>query len=110
MLSWIKLRAWGYWRPRKPCVITQHDFSLPLMKSVLLIVFAGVLAASSAAAQPTVAALDASKLRLASANALILDAEAGQAIYSKAADEVASIASLTKLMTAMVTLDANLPM
>jgi D-alanyl-D-alanine endopeptidase (penicillin-binding protein 7) len=80
------------------------------MKSRLTIVFAALLAAGSALAQPAVGALDASKLRLSSANALVLDAEAGEPIYSKAADEVTSIASLTKLMTAMVTLDANLPM
>ncbi len=80
------------------------------MKSRLLVVFAGLLAATTAFAQPVVGALDASKLRLSSANALILDAEAGQPIYAKAADEVTPIASLTKLMTAMVTLDANLPM
>ncbi|MFO1313267.1 MAG: D-alanyl-D-alanine endopeptidase [Burkholderiales bacterium] len=62
-------------------------------------------------AQAAVAAdLDASKLRLASANVLVLDAQEGKALYAKAADEVTPIASLTKLMTAMVVLDANLPM
>lgn len=54
--------------------------------------------------------LDASKLRLASANVLVLDAQDGKALYAKAADEITPIASLTKLMTAMVVLDANLPM
>jgi D-alanyl-D-alanine endopeptidase (penicillin-binding protein 7) len=51
--------------------------------------------------------LDPAKLRLASANALILDAQDGHSIYAKAADAVTPIASLTKLMTAMVVLDAN---
>ncbi len=55
-------------------------------------------------------ALDAAKLKLSSANALVLDASSDIAIYSKAAQEVTPIASLTKLMTAMVTLDANQPM
>ena len=50
---------------------------------------------------------DPAKLRLASANVLVLDAAAGQPIYAKAADQVTSIASLTKLMTAMVVLDAK---
>jgi D-alanyl-D-alanine endopeptidase (penicillin-binding protein 7) len=50
---------------------------------------------------------DPGKLRLASANALVLDAEDGRRIYAKAADEVTPIASLTKLMTAMVVLDAS---
>ena len=76
------------------------------MKRLLTIVFAG-FAATSAAAAPV--ALDASKLRLASANAIVLDAGDGQPVYAKAADEVTPIASLTKLMTAMVVLDANLP-
>ena len=53
---------------------------------------------------------DPAKLRLASANVLVLDAVAGQPIYAKAADEVTSIASLTKLMTAMVVLDGGQPL
>src|SRR5438477_1323502 len=52
---------------------------------------------------------DPSKLRLMSANALVLDADAQRPIYAKAADEVTPIASLTKLMTAMVVLDASQP-
>ncbi|HVE49785.1 MAG TPA: D-alanyl-D-alanine endopeptidase [Casimicrobiaceae bacterium] len=66
-----------------------------------------VLMAFAATASAT---LDPAKLRLASANALILDASAGRPIYAKAADEVAPIASLTKLMTAMVVLDAKQPL
>ncbi len=54
--------------------------------------------------------LDAAKLRLSSANVLVLDAKEGKAVYAKAADEVTPIASLTKLMTAMVVLDAKQPM
>ena len=55
---------------------------------------------------PTSMTLDASKLKLGSANALVLDANAGQPIYAKDADTVTPIASVTKLMTAMVVLDA----
>jgi len=51
--------------------------------------------------------LDVSKLRLASANVLVLDAKGGQPIYSKGADMITPIASVTKLMTAMVVLDAD---
>jgi len=65
-------------------------------------------AAADAAGQTLT--LDGSKLRLLSANALVLDANAGTAIYSKGADEVTPIASVTKLMTAMVVLDAAQPM
>jgi D-alanyl-D-alanine endopeptidase (penicillin-binding protein 7) len=53
---------------------------------------------------------DVTKLKLASANALILDAKAGQPIYAKGADNVTPIASVTKLMTAMVVLDAQQPL
>ncbi|MEP6658241.1 MAG: D-alanyl-D-alanine endopeptidase [Betaproteobacteria bacterium] len=80
------------------------------MKQRFLFVLAGLMAAISAAAQPLAGNPDVSKLKLFSANALVFDAETGQPLYAKAADDVTPIASLTKLMTAMVTLDANLPM
>ena len=51
--------------------------------------------------------LDPAKLKLASANALVLDATDNRPVYAKAANDVTPIASLTKLMTAMVTLDAG---
>lgn len=76
------------------------------MIRLLAVVLMG-FAAVQAAAGPT--ARDSSKLRLASANAIVLDADDGHAIYAKAADEPTPIASLTKLMTAMVVLDAQLP-
>ena len=41
---------------------------------------------------------------------LVLDPKTGQTLFSKNADIAAPIASLTKLMTAMVVLDANLSM
>ncbi len=73
----------------------------------LLIVFA-VFASASAVAAPT--ALDAAKLKLLSANAVVIDPADGQVVYSKAANEVTPIASLTKLMTAMVVLDGAQPL
>jgi D-alanyl-D-alanine endopeptidase (penicillin-binding protein 7) len=79
------------------------------MKSRLTIVFSGLiatLAAASALAQPP-AAPDPAKLKLASANALVLDATDNHAVYVKAADQVTAIASLTKLMTAIVTLEGG---
>jgi D-alanyl-D-alanine endopeptidase (penicillin-binding protein 7) len=42
--------------------------------------------------------------------ALVYDEETHSAIYTKSADTVAPIASISKLMTAMVILDARLPM
>ena len=76
------------------------------MKRLLTIVFAGFVTAS-AWAQPT---LDPARLKLKSANVLILDAAEDRQLYAKAADEVTPIASVTKLMTAMVVLDAQQPL
>ncbi|MCC7326591.1 MAG: D-alanyl-D-alanine endopeptidase [Burkholderiales bacterium] len=73
-------------------------------------VFAGLFAAHAAVhAIAAPAELNPAKLRLVSANVVVLDAEDGHRVYSKAADELTPIASLTKLMTAMVVLDAGLP-
>jgi len=74
------------------------------MKRLLSIVFAGLVAGSTWAGTLD---LDPSRLKLASANVLVLDAAADRQIYAKAADEVTPIASVTKLMTAMVVLDAQ---
>jgi serine-type D-Ala-D-Ala endopeptidase (penicillin-binding protein 7) len=62
-----------------------------------------------AADAPTVL-LDVSKLKLASSSVLVLDATAGDPIYAKAADTVTPIASVTKLMTAMVVIDVAQPL
>src|ERR1700674_3702492 len=90
------------------------------MKSLLTIVFIAVMStaqafAATVGADPDGAGapkllLDGSKLRLASSNVLVLDAAAGHPIYSKAADAVTPIASVTKLMTAMVVIDAGQPL
>ena len=48
--------------------------------------------------------------KLRSAIALIYDENGARALYSKNADTVAPIASITKLMTAMIVLDAQLPL
>lgn len=47
---------------------------------------------------------------LASAEALVIDARTGQVLYGKHSDQALPIASITKLMTAMVVLDARLPL
>ncbi|GBE07758.1 D-alanyl-D-alanine endopeptidase precursor [bacterium BMS3Bbin11] len=54
-------------------------------------------------------ALNPKKLKLKSASALVVDSY-GNDVYAKDADRVRPIASITKLMTAMVTLDAKLPL
>jgi D-alanyl-D-alanine endopeptidase (penicillin-binding protein 7) len=48
--------------------------------------------------------------KLASSKALIVNQETGEILYAKNIDQQTPIASVTKLMTAMVMLDANLPM
>jgi D-alanyl-D-alanine endopeptidase (penicillin-binding protein 7) len=48
------------------------------------------------------------KLKLESSAALVLDQQSGEILYGKNAQSIAPIASITKLMTAMVVLDANL--
>ena len=47
---------------------------------------------------------------LQSSGVLVLDPATGNTLYSKNADHAAPIASITKLMTAMVVLDAKLPL
>jgi D-alanyl-D-alanine endopeptidase (penicillin-binding protein 7) len=47
---------------------------------------------------------------LASSGVMVLDAATGNTLYSKNADQATPIASITKLMTAMVVLDAKLPL
>jgi D-alanyl-D-alanine endopeptidase (penicillin-binding protein 7) len=73
------------------------------MNRLLALVFVYALVAPTWAAS---ADLDPAKLRLASANAVVWDTAAQRPIYAKAADEVTPIASLTKLMTAIVVLEA----
>jgi serine-type D-Ala-D-Ala endopeptidase (penicillin-binding protein 7) len=52
--------------------------------------------------------MDAGRLALYSASALVIDQNSGQTIIEKQADLVVPIASISKLMTAMVVLDAKL--
>ena len=47
------------------------------------------------------------KIALRSSSALVQDAETGEVVYGKNAEAVVPIASITKLMTAMVVLDAG---
>jgi D-alanyl-D-alanine endopeptidase (penicillin-binding protein 7) len=53
--------------------------------------------------------LNPNKLKLASISALVLDLS-GNVVYAKHVDEPRPIASITKLMTAMVVLDSALPL
>lgn len=73
-----------------------------------------ILACSAALSLPAVAAskneASPGTLVLASGSALVVDLDSDKVIYSSKPDVVRPIASVTKLMTAMVVLDAKLPM
>ena len=57
-----------------------------------------------------VADVDSAHLALHSASALVIDQETGNALFEKQSGAVVPIASISKLMTAMVVLDAKLDM
>lgn len=67
-------------------------------------------ASSAHSSGPAHASRRPPSLKLGSHIALILDEESQQPLFNKNADTLAPIASITKLMTAMVVLDAMLPM
>jgi D-alanyl-D-alanine endopeptidase (penicillin-binding protein 7) len=74
------------------------------LKSVFVTFLLAGLTGAAAVAAPLP---DPAKLRLASANALIVAANDETPIYAKNPENVTPIASITKLMTAMVVLDAR---
>ncbi len=89
------------------------------MTRILAIAFVAALSVSAAAAEPAarkahaggVAELAAdSNPRVRSSGVMVLDPTTGQTLFAKNADQQAPIASITKLMTAMVVLDAKLPL
>jgi serine-type D-Ala-D-Ala endopeptidase (penicillin-binding protein 7) len=74
---------------------------------------AGAIAAPPAAGDPAPApkhAAASEALNLKSSVAFVVDQERGRALYEKNTDAVVPIASITKLMTAMVVLDSRLPL
>ncbi len=91
----------------------KRDLNQPFKNRWLLIFLLIMIAPAIAAEQQKSAndwdSLNAKKLKLRSAHALIVD-EQGNPVYGKAADSASPIASITKVMTAMVVLDAKLPL
>jgi serine-type D-Ala-D-Ala endopeptidase (penicillin-binding protein 7) len=69
-----------------------------------------VLASTTVGAGPTTPAPNASNLQLASVHAAVVPLASNAPLYEKLADSPAPIASVTKLMTAMVVLDSGAPM
>src|SRR6476620_5074066 len=80
------------------------NLRLPIVFIGLLLIASGAGAAEDLKPIGSTLLIDASKLKLASANALVFDTQTGQPIYAKGA------AAVTKLITAMVVLDAQQPM
>lgn len=80
-----------------------------MLRTLLLAAFLpfGLHATPSAASGAT-ALPDPSQLHLASVHALVAPLNAGTPVYTKFADRPVPIASVTKLMTAMVVLDSGL--
>jgi len=74
----------------------------------LFIAFSGALITQNINAQETIAApRDTSKLQVASGSAMLLDLQTDKVVYSSNPDVVVPIASVTKLMTGLIVLDAK---
>jgi len=83
--------------------------SQPLLRRGLrIIALFALLPASLAIAQPKLP--DPKRLQLESTQAVVYDAQTGKVLYAKNPNNTAPIASITKLMTAMVVLDGKQPM
>jgi len=68
------------------------------------------LADDSGSAPQDLASLDPASLQLGSVHAAVVDMDNGTTLYRKNADDRVPIASVTKLMTAMVVLDSGQPL
>ncbi|MDX5299516.1 MAG: D-alanyl-D-alanine endopeptidase [Gammaproteobacteria bacterium] len=81
-----------------------------LLALCLVLPLTGTLLPAVTEAAPRTRTLDASQLELASVNAMVVDLRTGETLYARNPELVSSIASITKLMTAVVVLDAKLPL
>lgn len=76
----------------------------------LMLLAAVPLVPHMAVAKTTPAPVQSSQPQIASGSAMVVDLQTNKVLYSSHPDRVRPMASITKLMTAMVTLDAGLPM
>ncbi len=88
----------------------RESHSMIIRRSILGLLFACTAALSLPTLAASKHAANPGSLVLASGSALVVDLNSDDVIYSSKADVVRPIASVTKLMTAMVVLDAKLPM
>ena len=82
-------------------------FRVSLLSLALLL---GVSATAPAIAKTPAVATAAAQPQIASGSAMIVDLNTNKVIYASHPDLVRPIASITKVMTAMVVLDARLPL
>ncbi|MGR5227361.1 D-alanyl-D-alanine endopeptidase [Photobacterium damselae] len=80
------------------------------MRRAIALAVALVSFSFSATASINTSKLKADNLHTASVSTYVMDLSAGRTLYKKNSNLVMPIASITKLMTAMVTLDAKLPL
>lgn len=76
----------------------------------LVTLFLSLSVATAVSASPPPKAGLPLQQELASGSALVTDQNTGKVLYSRNPDLVVPIASITKLMTAMVVLDSKLPL
>ena len=89
---------------------SKKSASLAAQKSVARQASAGHAGSKKSMRKVSMADVDPAHLALYSASALVINQETGQAIIEKQSGAVVPIASISKLMTAMVVLDARLDM
>lgn len=87
-------------------MIKKHKFSL----LALLLLSTNMTFAPAALAKTPATAVSSTHQEIASGSAMVVDLRDNHVLYSSNPDVVVPIASVTKLMTALVVLDANLPL
>ncbi|MFW5969877.1 MAG: D-alanyl-D-alanine endopeptidase [Halofilum sp. (in: g-proteobacteria)] len=84
--------------------------SRTIRRSLCILLFALTTPAVTTADNTMASALDPSGVDLASVHAAVVDLDSGDILYRKHEDHAVPIASVTKLMTAMVVLDSGEPL
>nr|WP_206684638.1 MULTISPECIES: D-alanyl-D-alanine endopeptidase [Pseudomonas] len=91
-----------------PTFIESTRVKIRLSILSLFLAFSGtVMTPSVSAAETTAVPRDTSKLHIASGSAMLIDLQTNKLIYASNPDVVVPIASVTKLMTGMVVLEAK---
>ncbi|MCG8672550.1 MAG: D-alanyl-D-alanine endopeptidase [Pseudomonadales bacterium] len=94
---------------RETCITMPYRSLLSLIVCLFLGISSHVQASLDPNSKITTASLsaDTSKIQLGAVKAAVMDLDSGEVLYSKYADWVTPIASITKVMTAMVVLDSE---